>query len=207
MVADDILVKMAQSGDQTAYGELVRRYQDLIFSLTGRMLSSPEDARDASQETFIKVYKALPGFDFRASFTTWLYKVATNVCLDLLRKQSREQQRRLSLGEVNIQEGSFKDNRPGPEDLLLERERIQELKQAVQALPEGYRLALILHHYQGLSYQQIARILELPEKTVATRIHRAKKKLKDGLRGGEGDAVLESKDQAKPVPGWRMSVF
>jgi RNA polymerase sigma-70 factor (ECF subfamily) len=66
---------------------------------------------------------------------------------------------------------------------------------------------LILHHYQGLSYQQVAKVLDLSEKTVATRIHRAKKKLREGLIGGEGDAVLESKEKTKSVPGWRMSIL
>ena len=205
--ADDLLVKKAQAGDKTAFGELVRRHQDQVYSLTSRMLASPEDARDAAQEIFIKVYRSLPGFDFRSSFTTWLYKVATNFCLDLLRKQSRERQRRSAWGDSNRGDINLPDIRPGPEELVIARERVRELKQAVRALPEDYRVALILHHYQGLSYQQIAGILDISEKTVATRIHRAKRKLRERMRGGAGDAVPESKEQPEPVSGWRMPIF
>ncbi len=205
--ADDLLVKKAQAGDQTAFGELVRRYQNQVYGLTSRMLASPEDARDAAQEIFIKLFRSLPGFDFRSSFTTWLYKVATNVCLDLLRKQSRDQQHRSAGGDSNLRDVNLPDIRPGPEEQFLARERIRELQRAVRALPEGYRTALILHHYQGLSYQQIAGILDLSEKTVATRIHRAKKQLRERMRGGAGDAVPESKEQPEPVSGWRMPIF
>jgi RNA polymerase sigma-70 factor (ECF subfamily) len=205
--ADDLLVKKAQTGDKTAFGELVRRYQDQVFGLTSRMLDSPEDARDAAQEIFIKLFRFLPGFDFRSSFTTWLYKVATNFCLDLLRKQSRDRQHRSAWGDSNLIDINLPDIRPGPEEQVLAGERIRELKQAIRDLPEDYRAALILHHYQGLSYQQIAGVLDLSEKTVATRIHRAKNKLRERMRGGAGDAVPESKEKPEPVSGWRMPIF
>ena len=129
--ADDLLVKKAQTGDKTAFGELVRRYQDQVFGLTSRMLDSPEDARDAAQEIFIKFFRFLPGFDFRSSFTTWLYKVATNFCLDLLRKQSRDRQHRSAWGDSNLIDINLPDIRR-TRGTGLAGERIRELKQAIR---------------------------------------------------------------------------
>lgn len=207
MIADEVLVKKSQSGELAAFGELVQRYQERIYNLSLRMLGTYEDARDASQETFVKAFRCLPGFNFQSSFATWLYKVSTNVCLDIIRRRSREQLHNLPPGEENTRGDSLRDSRPGPEEMCLKREKINELKRAVADLPDGYRVALVLHHYQGLSYRQVAEVMELPEKTVATRIHRAKTMLREKLIGGEGGALQESKKNAKPVSGRRMSLI
>ena len=97
MAADEILVKRAQGGDLAAYGELVGRCQDRVYGLAARLLTTTEDARDAAQEIFIRAFRSLPGFDFRADFATWLYRVATNVCLDQLTRRRREALRYLPL--------------------------------------------------------------------------------------------------------------
>lgn len=97
MIADEILVKKAQNGDRAAYGELVYRYQDRIYGLAVRMLGV-QDARDASQDIFIRAFRSLPGFDFRSAFATWLYRLATNACLDFLRRRGREALLGLSAG-------------------------------------------------------------------------------------------------------------
>ena len=201
MVADEILVKKAQGGDAAAFGELVRRYQDKVYGLALRMFATPEDARDAAQEIFARVFRALPGFNLRSSFSTWLYRIATNVCLDLLQRRARDIKRQVPL------EDHWQDSSPGPEEGLLEKEKSSALKKAVNELPEGYRLALVLHHFQGLSYKQVSKVLELPEKTVATRIHRAKKLLREKIMGGEGGALPESTGKTGPVSGRGMSVL
>lgn len=206
-VADEILVKKAQGGDLAAYGELVRRYQDRVYGLTVRMLGASEDARDATQDIFIRTFRSLPEYDFRSGFATWLYRVSSNLCLDLLRRHKREQQHCLPLEEGKIREDRLQDDRPGPEELLLEQERLEGLRQAVDCLPEGYRLALVLHHYQELSYRQVAEVMELPEKTVATRIHRAKLMLREKLLGGDGGAMPDSQKNNQPVPGRGMSAL
>jgi len=207
MTADEILVKKVQNCDPAAYGELVQRYQDRVYSLAVRMLNTPEDARDASQEIFIKVYKSLPGFDFRASFGTWLYRVSTNVCLDFLRRRGKEQKRSEPLRESKVREDYLADNSQGPEEILLEKESIRELRQAVDTLPDGYRIALVLHHYQGLSYKQVAEVMNLPDKTVATRIHRAKIMLKEILLGGEGSELPENKKNVKQISSRRITIL
>ncbi len=206
MVADEILVKKTQGGDTAAYGELVRRYQDRVYGLVLKMFS-PEDARDVVQEIFIRVFRGLPGFNYQASFATWLYRISTNVCLDQLRRRGREGQRLLPLEMGDDEGGCLRDNSPGPEEHLLDRERVGALKRAVQELPDGYRMALVLHHYQGLSYRQVAEAMGLPEKTVATRIHRAKKMLRKKLSGGEDSALPEGKKGTDQVSGRRMPVL
>lgn len=207
MIADEVLVKKTQCGDIAAFGELVRRYQDKIYNLTAKMLGTSEDALDASQEIFIKIFRSLPGFDFRSSFSTWLYRVSTNVCLDLLRRRGREQINNLSPGGGNLPEENIRDNRPGPEEMYLEREKIKELKRAVEALPDSYRVALVLHHYQELSYKQVAEVMDLPENTVATRIYRAKMMLREKLVGGEGGALPGGKNNVKQLSGRKMSLI
>ncbi|MEW6183711.1 MAG: sigma-70 family RNA polymerase sigma factor [Bacillota bacterium] len=204
MVSDEILVKRTLNGDLGAYGELVQRYQDKIFGYAVRMLA-PEDARDAAQEVFIRVFQALPRFDFRAGFDTWLYRVATNLCIDLSRRHARERSRKLPLEACGVTE-SLKNVRAGPEEALLQKERLENLRRAVYALPEGYKAALVLHHYQGLSYRDVAEVTGLSEKTVATRIHRAKLMLKNELLGGDGGALPEGKRTARQISGRGMPV-
>ena len=189
MVADELLVSKAQTGDLAAYGELISRHQDRVYNMALKILNSPEDARDASQDIFIRVFKSLSSFDFRSSYTTWLYRVATNVCLDMLRKKNKELHQTLPLGEQKAFEIHLKDVSPGPEETCIEREKLKDLRKAINDLPEEHRVALVLHHYQGLSYKEVAEVLEIPENTVATRIHRAKKMLREVLLGGEAGAV------------------
>lgn len=207
MVLDEVLVKKVQAGDLAAYGELVSRHQDQVYGLAARMLATPEDARDAAQEIFIKVFRSLPGFNFQANFTTWLYRVATNVCLDLLRRQTKEQRHNISLEGCQAGGCQIKDTGPGPEDIVLEQESLKELKRAVDALPEGYRVALVLHQYQRLSHRQIAGIMDLSEQAVAVRIHRAKQMLRKMLSGGEGNALPKSKKPDGQVSSWKMSAL
>ncbi len=190
MATDEILVKRAQGGDLAAYGELAARCQDRVYGLAARLLTTTEDARDAAQEIFIRVFRALPGFDLRADFATWLYRIATNVCLDMLRRRRRERLHNLQLGSGPGRGNIFGDDRAGPEDVLLEKERLQELRRAVADLPADYRVALVLHHYQQMSYRQVAACLGLTEKTVATRIHRAKLMLRQRLLPGGDNGAL-----------------
>ncbi len=207
MLADEILLKKAQDGDKAAYGELVRRYQDRVYGLAVRMLDTPEDARDAAQEVFVKAYRALSGFDFRSEFATWLYRIATNTCLDLLRRHNRERRRNVSLEAGAGGADLLRHDGPGPEEVWLKREKELSLRSAVRELPEKYRLVLVLHHYQGLGYKQVAAVTGLPEKTVGTRLHRAKKMLKERLLGGANDALPDGKKNAHRVSERRMPVI
>jgi RNA polymerase sigma-70 factor (ECF subfamily) len=189
---DEELVKEAQKGDLAAYSELVSRHQHRVYNLAARMLGNPEDAGDAAQEILIKAFRSLTGYNYRASFTTWLYRVAVTVCLDLLHQRTRRREDLTDTGPPESRQTPvhlLRDTRPGPEETYLEKERALAVRKAVAALPTDYRIALVLQHYQGLSYKEVSAILNLPEKTVATRLHRARLMLKERLLGGDVDAM------------------
>lgn len=191
MSTDDVAwVRRSQNGDRQAFAALVARYQTPIYQLALRMMRHPEDAEDAAQEAFLKAFVALPRFREEAGFRTWLYRIASNVCLDRLRRARRE------LLDPTAVEAGARDA-PGdaggdgnPLRQVLQREQRRGLAQAVQALPPHYRIAVVLHYVQGLTYREIAEVLEVPPKTVETRLYRAKTLLRArlsrpaGLAGG-----------------------
>ncbi|MTI81906.1 MAG: sigma-70 family RNA polymerase sigma factor [Firmicutes bacterium] len=199
-VTDELLVKKAQQGNLVAYGELVERYQHHVYSLGYKLLKSPHEAQDAAQEIFIRTHKALPTFKGQSKFSTWLYRIATNHCLDTLRRNQREQNKNVDWNNNNNQI-STSDAGSQPEEALLNKEKQQAVKRSLDALPDKYRLPLILHHYQELSYRQTAEVLEIGEAAVATRIHRAKQMLKEKLSGGVADELSRNKRKSERLFG------
>ena len=183
---DELLVKRAQKGDMDAFETLVTKYEKKVFSISFRMLSDREEAMDASQEVFIKVFKALSGFKSESKFSTWLYRITTNVCLDLLRK--RKDNSAISFdAEVETEDGEMRldpvDRTPGVEE-TIEREELKRLvSEAVMKLPEIHRTMIILRDFNDLSYSEIASAIDCPEGTIKSRISRARKALKDLMLG------------------------
>jgi|AGTN01.2.fsa_nt_gi RNA polymerase sigma factor, sigma-70 family len=209
-VTDELLVHKTIQGDRDAYGQLVERYQHQLYDLIFRMLNNREDARDVSQEIFMKVFRSLDKFRYESKFSTWLYRVATNHCLDFLRKKKREKERyaiRESPPESSpggeLQSGAWCE----PEQSLLQKESLQRLQQALGELPESYRLPLLLQHYRKMSYQEIAHIMDIPVKTVATRIYRAKNMLKECLGGGDGLGLQPNQGKTCTVSGRGMHLL
>jgi len=183
---DELLVKRAQKGDMDAFETLVTKYEKKVFSISFRMLSDREEAMDASQEVFIKVFKALSGFKSESKFSTWLYRITTNVCLDLLRK--RKDNSAISFdAEFETEDGEMRldpvDRTPGVEE-TIEREELKRLvSEAVMKLPEIHRTMIILRDFNDLSYSEIASAIDCPEGTIKSRISRARKALKDLMLG------------------------
>lgn len=199
MATDELLVHAARNGDLEAYAALVERHQDKIYNLTAKMVANREDARDLTQEVFVQLYQALPRFRNESGFGTWAYRVAANKCLDFLRrKRTREKQVVLSPGGGDALPA---DCREGPEEAAIRRDESRRLKAAIKNLPQTYRIVLVLHHYQQLPYKEIAGILNVPVKTVATRLYRAKLMLKEKLAGGESGALQEGKGQSDQLHG------
>jgi len=180
-IIDEIL-----KGNKGLYEELVREYQKKVFYTVYRMVNSQEDALDLTQETFLQAYKQLGQFNRQAGFYTWLYRIATNKTLDFLRKQKSivAKQERLMFECETTQGLALGSN--NPEEIYLKKEGAKTVQEAINSLPDKYRITLVLHHYDQCSYRQIAEILQLPEKTVATRIYRARLLLKEKLlKGGK----------------------
>jgi RNA polymerase sigma-70 factor (ECF subfamily) len=183
--ADANLVREAQAGASGAYSELVKRYQDRIFTVISGMIASREDAVDLTQETFVKAYTALGRFRHDASFYTWLYQIAVHLCIDYNRKRRRhldllplDQDLQVHLG-IEPEDPSPARN---PERAALNVHLRAAIHAALQRLPDSFRLAVILHDIEGLSQEEVASIMKCPLGTAKSRIQRGRLQLRQLLR-------------------------
>ena len=173
--SDTELVARARQGDEAAFEQLVLRHQRYVFNLAYRVLSDYAEAEDMTQEAFVRVWRGLSGFRGQARFTTWLYRIVHNLCLNRLPGLQREL---LQTGPV---EEVLADPGLSPADLFAVREQMAFLHAQMDRLPEKYRLVLTLRYLQHLSYDEIAAALEMPMGTVKTHIHRARRLLRERL--------------------------
>lgn len=174
--ADEItLIEQALEGDRDAFSQLMHRYAGAVYGLAYRMLGGPQDAEDASQEIFLRAYLNLARFDQTRRFSTWLLSIASNYCVDRLRRQR--------LTWLTLDDVAFTLTSPqrGPEGSALQRERRETVQQALETLPEGYRLVTLLRYWHDLSYQEIAEATGLTESTIKTRLHRARHMMAERL--------------------------
>ncbi|HWP79423.1 MAG TPA: sigma-70 family RNA polymerase sigma factor [Candidatus Acidoferrum sp.] len=181
---DDLeLVQSIVSGNKEAFAELVRRYQHKVYSTALRMCCSREDAEDIAQEVFLKVYIGLPRFRAESNFSTYLYRVAMNTAIDHLRRKGAMPDT-TSLYR-DSEEGGYviepEDPAPSPLAMLEEQERNAVLRSAIEALPVNHREMIVLRDVNGLSYEEIGKILNLGEGTVKSRINRARARLRRDL--------------------------
>lgn len=170
------LVFLAQQGDRNAFGELVRRHYQGVVRVVYRMCGDTALAEDATQEAFIRAWVNLPSFQPSAPLRSWLYRIAINAALDVLRRKPEE-----SLEENQVT--MIADQAAGPETALIEKERVALVQQAVKNLPEAARSVLVLREYGDLSYQEIAKVLDIPIGTVMSRLNYARNRLRELLRG------------------------
>lgn len=172
------------SGHGAALNELMERHAPKLFNYLVRSLQNEEDAADAAQETFVRVYQNCAKFDTRAKFSTWLYAIATNLIKDRYRHRSRHPQ--VSLDAENEATGedfreSVPAHNPTPSESLQGAERVEAVRNAVGQLPEELRVPLILSEYEELSHAEIGGILKCTAKAVETRIYRARQQLRTSL--------------------------
>ena len=186
---DEQLVFSARGGDRDAFGELVQRYEARVYTMSMRMLTNREDARDLAQEVFLTVFQSLDRFRGEAQFRTWLYRVTLNRCRDEIRRRGTVKHTRpLSLDGLA---GNDDDDRaaplepvarePSPEEHASGRETERLVTDAIERLPEELREALVLRDTQDLAYEQIASVLEVPVGTVRSRLNRARTRLAEIL--------------------------
>lgn len=173
------LILRTQEGDETAFEALVRLYDKKVYTLCRRMCISEEDAQEAAQDAFLAVWRAIGAFRQESSFSTWLYRLATNACIDLLRRNKR------SGGSVSLDDEEtapeLVDTRPLPQQELERRETQRLIEDGLRALPEDYRAILLLREVQGLSYAEIAEVTQLELGTVKSRISRGRILLRNYL--------------------------
>jgi RNA polymerase sigma-70 factor (ECF subfamily) len=182
-LADRDLVVQVLDGDQGAYKVLVERYQARVFSVAYGLLRNREDAREVTQEAFIKAYRNLSGFRRESSFYTWIYRITVNLGIDFRRKAYRK--REVALDETRIvpEDAHHTGPRPMPTPgANLERKQLGgRIRAAIDQLPEDQRAAIILREIQGLSYKEIADALDCAEGTVMSRLFYGRKKLQELL--------------------------
>ena len=173
------IVRKVLEGDVNAFETLVVEYEKNVYAITQRMTGNAEDAADMTQETFIKAYNSLSSFRGDSKFSVWLYRIATNVCLDFLRSRSRKLTVSLSVEDEDGEEAQLEiaDESQSPER-LLERDLTRDaVRRGLKALAPEYRQILLLREIQGLGYEEIAEVLSLEVGTVKSRIFRARKRL------------------------------
>ena len=172
--ADHELIRRAQAGDEDAFGDLVRRHQQRAFRVARNLVPNREDALDLSQEAFLRVYRNLARFDFHHEFTTWLYRIVTNLCIDHLRK--RRPAMSTSAGEDEEPDFDLPDEGAPMPYAALEREEVQaRVREVIDSLAPHFQTVLALRELEGLACTEIARIVDATHVTVRWRLHRGRK--------------------------------
>lgn len=195
------LVARARSGDQRAFEQLMLDNEKRVYNLALRMTGSPEDAMDLSQEAFLSAWRGLKFFKGDSAFSTWLYRLTSNACIDHLRRQKRRQSVSLvvSLEDEQERQTEIPDCRFLPEEELQRREQRRALERGLSQLSAERRQVLVLRELEGLSYQEIGDLLELEAGTVKSRIARARNALREILlKDGNFFDGAPSKQTNKP---------
>jgi RNA polymerase sigma-70 factor (ECF subfamily) len=199
--AIETLIQRCLRGDQTAWDALVRTYRRKVFNVAYKFVGRHEEAEDLTQEIFLKIFKALDTFDRRADFQTWLISVSRNLCIDHYRSVRKERatiDRAVDASELAPASGD-----PGPMAALEQRDRLTLLRDALAALPDAHRTAVLMRDIHELSYRDIADRLGLPEGTVKSRINRGRAELARQIRKlrGENDSPTRSSSDARSRTG------
>lgn len=188
MTVEQALLRRAQAGDQAAFARLVTLHREAVYKAAYWILKDPEEAMDATQEAFLRAYRAIDRFAGRSSFRTWARRIATNVALDRYNQRRREQERTRFFAEEED------PGDPRQEDIdarLLREERQRIVRDAIEALPPAQRAAVVLRDVEGLSYAEIGEALGIPKGTVMSRIYYGRNNLKERLKALLGPRALE----------------
>lgn len=178
------IIQNAKDGDHTAFAELVDLYKDRVYHISYRMLGNRQEAEDVAQETFIRVYNNLESYNPQYKFSTWIYRIATNLSIDYIRRRKQN----FSLdADISGAEGldwhdRLADTGLGPEEEVLADEFQNEVQSAIMDLNPKYRSVMVLRYIQDLSLQEISETVQLPVSTIKTRIHRGREALRKKLR-------------------------
>ncbi len=182
-LGDEALVRLAQEGDRRAFDELVRRYQDKVYRLALRILRNEDDAAETLQEAFLSAYRGIKNFKAESTFSTWLYRVATNAALMRYRRR-REGHVSLEQSQTpgdDVEPLTIPDWSTMPLSELLDRETREVMEEGIDKLPEELRTVFVLRDVEGMSNAEVAEVLDLSVPAVKSRLHRARLALRDRL--------------------------
>jgi RNA polymerase sigma-70 factor (ECF subfamily) len=187
---DEAAVRQVRAGNSDAFRVLVERHSRAVFRLTYRMIGNEQDAEDAVQETFLRAYKQLSHFDGRASFGTWIYRIASNCSIDLIRARKKRESRQAHSHDEDAIDlvAQQPAHDPSPERLFASGQISRLLKPALAALSEMERTAFVLRHYEGLGIDEIARTLQVQPNAAKHSVFRAVQKLRRALQPAMGAA-------------------
>jgi RNA polymerase sigma-70 factor (ECF subfamily) len=186
-VSDRLWVEQALAGDQQAFGELVNLHQHAVYNLAYRMLGERGEAEDAAQETFLRAFANLDRYDAARSFRTWLLSIASNHCIDRLRKRRLTW---LSLDEPLAPHPALNSHEVEPEDAVISNERSVLIQQMLDDLSPEYRAAVALRYWYDMSYTEIAEVLNTTESAVKSRLFRARQALAEKMTSAASNASL-----------------
>lgn len=182
-MSDVEIIKECLSGNQEAFEVLVTRYKKLIYNVVYNMIEDKQEVNDIAQEVFIRIYKSLDKYNPEFKFSTWSVKIATNLFLDVLRKRK--------IDSVPIEEiEDVSKVADTPESKYLSKERTKKIQEAIASLPEKYKTPIVLFHQNGLSYEEIAKVLNEPMTIIKNRLYRARLMLRESLMPYRKEEVL-----------------
>src|SRR5215472_11490580 len=181
----DVMLRV-KAGDESAFEYLVQKYRRAMVSFMYRMSHNSAAAEDLAQEVFLRVYRSRAGYEASAKFTTWLYRIATNLAVNYARDTRHERpETQVSIDEPDADTGmtvDVADTGLNAEQTILRRERLAAIRQQVEALPERQRMAVLMHKYQNMDYKQIAAVLKLSESATKSLLFRAYETLRETLK-------------------------
>jgi RNA polymerase sigma-70 factor, ECF subfamily len=185
------LVRLSRNGDRQAFEELVDMYQDKIYHLAYRMLNFSSEAEDVVQDTFLRVYMNMDRYDENQKFSTWIYRIATNLCIDRLRKRKPNYSLDAEMpdGEGADWYSLLPSNQDTPEEEIVLSETQDQIRKAISTLPEKYKSVVILRYLHDMSLQEIGDVLGMPVTTVKTRVHRGREYLRKKLEPEFGGRI------------------
>ncbi len=176
------LVERLKAGEAEAYEELIEAYAEMAYRVAYRILQDPQDAEDAMQEAFLTVYRRIDSFRGDAKFSTWLYRIATNAALDIVRARQRKQGKDVIWDDTEEEGAPLPDKiHPLPEEVLMRQETIALLERGLESLSPKLRAALVLYEIEGLSMKDVAEALGISESAAKVRVHRARLLLQEYL--------------------------
>ena len=183
---DELLIRRAQHGDADAFEQLLLEHQKNVYNLCYRMAGNPDDAMDLSQETFLRAWRCLDQYQFASAFSTWLYRLCSNICIDFLRRRRRQQTVPLTFEDADGEEQTYAvpDAQPLPEEQVELKLTHETLAAAMAQLLPEHRAVLQLRVVNEMSYEQIADVLDIQIGTVKSRLSRARNQLKKILERG-----------------------
>jgi RNA polymerase sigma-70 factor (ECF subfamily) len=189
---DEELVARSMGGDLDSFNQLVLRWERPIYALAYRVIGREEDARDVTQEAFLRAFRALGGFKGQAKFSSWLYRITLNLCRDWIRRERRTPIAQAPEGVDIIELAGESATAESIEELVSRRQLGRAVEKAMALLPDEQRTAIILKEYHGLTFQEIADLLDCPLSTVKTRLYQGLSVLRRQLRDAGMNGTIES---------------